>query len=129
LANQKTHAVSKITFNKSCTEAQVCFTKDQIQYGWPSDITSSSSPNPINEAMISPGFISSWTRITISIPEEDPQFTKDFLSKCIASVLRVTLIFDSEKTYENTLLKDTVRRACRDIFPNLKSYSLVFSSL
>jgi len=138
LANQKTHAVSKITFNKSCTEAQVCFTKDQIQYGWPSDFISSSSPDPINEARISPGFTSNWTEITISTRAEDPltrkyedhpQLAKDFINKCIASVQQVTLIFDSENTYENTLLKDTVRCACRDVFPNLKSYSLVFSSL
>lgn len=125
LENQKTHAISKVTFNESLTEAQLCFTKDQIQYDWPRHLTNPSSPNPITG--LTPGISSNWTQITLSIPKE--QLPKDFTKKCCASVQNAILTFDSEKTYENTLLKSTVITACKESFPNLKSYTLVFSSL
>lgn len=124
LANQKTHAISRVTFNESFTEAQLCFTKDQIQYDWPSHVTDPSSPNPITRLI--PGISSNWTEITLSGPMV--QLPKDFVKNSCASVQKAILIFDSEKTYENTLLKSTVVTACKDCFPNLKRYSLVFSS-
>jgi hypothetical protein len=124
LASQKTHAISKVTFNESLTEAQLCFTKDRIEYGWPSHDTSSIQLD-INR--ITPGFSYNWIQIELSSPLE--QVPEDFTKKCCKSVQKAILIFDLEKTYENTLLKSTVVAACKDYFPNLKSYSLVFSSL
>ncbi len=133
LSRQKTHAVTEVIFSKSFTKASLYYTKDHIQYGWPKEITSSSSLNPIYPFEEIPGTSSDWVTIcyssNTSISPECHSKTMNYFKELRASVQKVKIIFDSEKTYENSLLKQTVASACKDFFPNLKSYSLVFPSV
>lgn len=116
---KKTHAIAQILFKKSYKEAEISFTRDQIQFGWPSHV---------NDPWFNPGFTKHWISSTNSIPMEQ-QLVVDFSKKCLESVKKVTINFDAESTYENSLLKPLLIRVCRDNFPNLSSYALVFSSV
>ncbi|HAB99430.1 MAG TPA: hypothetical protein DCE71_06380 [Parachlamydiales bacterium] len=115
--NQKTYALAEIIFNGSFTEAYLYYTRDHIQYGWPKEITSSSSPNPIYLFEETPGTSTDWFQINyppdMYISPKSHSTVGDCLKRCCASVQKVTVTFDSEKTYENSLLKMTVVRACK----------------
>ncbi len=125
-ADQKIHAVSKVIFNESFTEAQVSYTEVLIQYGWPNVLTGPDSP--VDPSRITPGYHSTWTQIDHLLPSEYNAVMQDYLKRCCASVEKATVIFDSKKTHNNTLFKKTIINACEHAFPNLKSYSLVFPS-
>ncbi len=131
---QKTHAVANVTFNERFTEAYLSYTKDAIKYGWPSKLTSPSSPNSIDASEETPGLIANWTKVSSTYPSfitDCPEYRSavdDYLKNCCASVQQVIVTVDSKKTYTNSLLNITVIDACKDLFPNLKSHSLVFTS-
>lgn len=129
---QKTHAVAQVIFNESCTEAYLYYTRNHVQYGWPSEIVDAFSPSPAMRSETIPGYSSIWTKVNekdpsnTPIPPEYNVITGNYLNRCCVSVQRMTIIFDSEKTCENSLFKKTVIYACKNFFPNLKSYSLAF---
>jgi hypothetical protein len=131
---QKTHAVTQVIFNESFTEAYLCYTRQHIQYGWPSEIIDAFSPSPAVLSEVIPGYSSIWTKVNYEDPSNTPippeynLIIGNYLKRCCAYVQKTTIIFDSEKTCENSLLKKTVIYACKNFFPNLKSYALVFSS-
>ncbi len=132
LTSQKTHAITVVTFKKSCRKAHLTYTRDHIQYGWPSVVSSPSSVNPINPLQEVPGMTLHWRTFSYAPPFNAPirpeyySITYDYLEKCCASVEKVKVFIDSKEMYENSLLSKAVIPACRDFFPNHKGCTLEF---
>ncbi len=131
-SHKKTHAVAQVFFNMSFTKAYLYYTKDDIQSNWPSNISDSYSSTPLDFSKLAPeGFIN-WFQISYpsntNVSPEYYSMVSTYLDKCCATVQKVKVTFDSEKTYKNSLLQETAVDNCKRFFPNLRSYSLSFSS-
>ncbi len=119
---RKTHAISKVIFNKSRTKASLYFKNDNIRDGWPDIITSSHHPFPRDPTTISPGFHIQWSVLIAPFMGKYAVF----LESCSWRVEKIKVIFDSKETYENPLFKDATAAACKILFPNLKSGYILF---